>query len=196
MGLLFAAIAPFYDLLFAAVQKHQQEVILANLELGEGEKVLDIGGGTGKLAYALFCRGARVSLLDQSAAMLKQAAKRLPREQVFRGEATALPFKDNYFDSVLMVDTLHHLPARRKALGEAWRVLKEDGNLYILDFDGSFPLIRFLGLVEKFLGEPGKFFAPAELEEMLRKTGYTRIYGLKPSRYELLVKASKPACPP
>lgn len=85
---------------------------------------LDVACGTGFLTRHL--RG-EVTGLDQSARMLELAAARLPRANLVRGDAFALPFPDATFDRVLSGHFYGHLDARRRTafLREARRVAPE-----------------------------------------------------------------------
>jgi ubiquinone/menaquinone biosynthesis C-methylase UbiE len=95
-------------------------------ELGDpsGQRVLEIGCGTGRLAEALAERmRARVVALDASAAMVERARARGVNAR--QGRAEQLPFKAGWFDTVVMRMVLHLLD-RPRSLAEARRVLRPD----------------------------------------------------------------------
>lgn len=75
-----------------------------------GERVLDLGCGTGHLAAEIRDRGAAVVGLDRSAEMLREAHERYPGLPVLQGDARWLPF-DRAMDAVFSNATLHWVPA-------------------------------------------------------------------------------------
>jgi ubiquinone/menaquinone biosynthesis C-methylase UbiE len=131
----FAAAAARYDEL-RPIDANWQELL--DLMVREGglvaRRVLDVGCGTGTLATALAERGARVWGVDAEPAMLDVARCRVPRGVgVKEARAEALPFKDGWFDRVVMRLVLHLLD-RPRALAEARRVLGPDGRLTVATF--------------------------------------------------------------
>jgi ubiquinone/menaquinone biosynthesis C-methylase UbiE len=100
-------------------------------------RVLEVGCGTGALAGALAERGARVWGIDAEPEMLAVARQRVPAGVGLKeGRAEALPFKDGWFDRVVMRLSLH-LFDRPAAITEARRVLGRDGRLVVATFDSS-----------------------------------------------------------
>jgi ubiquinone/menaquinone biosynthesis C-methylase UbiE len=87
-------------------------------------RTLDVACGTGFLTCRL--RGT-VTGLDQSARMLQVARERLPRAELVRGDALALPFGDGAFERVFTAHFYGHLQddERRRFLNEAFRVGRE-----------------------------------------------------------------------
>ena len=92
-----------------------------------GERVLDVGCGTGRLATELAKRGARVWGIDPSEEMLTQARSNAAGTVAFkRGKAEAMPFKDGWFDRAVFRLVVHLLD-RRRAFTEIARVLAPRG---------------------------------------------------------------------
>ena len=106
-----------------------------------GERVLDMGCGGGRHAFALYRRGARVVALDLDAAELKDVAgmfdalrPEVPETataQAIRGSAYELPFADGSFDKIIAAEVLEHLPEDARAMRELARVLKPGGSIAI-----------------------------------------------------------------
>ena len=97
------------------------------------QRVLEVGGGTGRLAEALEQRElARVWTVDASEAMVARAKELGVNARVARAEA--LPFKAEWFDAVVMRMALH-LVRRPQALEQAARVLRPEGRLVIATED-------------------------------------------------------------
>ncbi len=96
-----------------------------------GKKVLDLGCGQGALSCVLDSMGAKVFALDASDSVLRQAKKLCgSRSIVFKKSASKrLPFKDGYFDAVVLFYVLEHVDDLKGVLEEAKRVLKKGGLL-------------------------------------------------------------------
>lgn len=115
----------------------------ASLELTEakpGQKILDIGAGTGKyeiLYSKIMKKKGFVVALDFSDEMLNRMKKNIKRHNLenfvlmVKGDAEHLPFKECVFDEVLTMNTLQYIPDDKKFLKEIHRVLKEGGNAVI-----------------------------------------------------------------
>jgi SAM-dependent methyltransferase len=99
-----------------------------------GDRVLDIGCGTGVLARAAADRVAaesQVTGLDRNEGMLAVAQRLRPQIDWRQGDATALPFADASYDVVLSQFALMYFPDRTAALKEMVRVLRPGGRLAI-----------------------------------------------------------------
>lgn len=91
-------------------------------------RVLEVGGGDGKLAARVRDDlGADVTLVDLSPRMVELAAGRGVRAQV--GDVQDLPFPDESFDTVLACWMLYHVPDLDRGLSEIARVLRPGGRL-------------------------------------------------------------------
>jgi demethylmenaquinone methyltransferase/2-methoxy-6-polyprenyl-1,4-benzoquinol methylase len=143
---LFAAIARRYDLLndvqsFGLHRRWKRRVIeLAAVQ--PGNRALDLCCGTGDLALALARRGAEVTGVDFSPAMLEIAEAR--RRENFKsqisnlkfmaGDAQQIPFPDASFDIVTVGYGLRNLASWEKGLDEMRRVARPGARLVVLDF--------------------------------------------------------------
>lgn len=120
---------------------HQRLVALAGLSAGE--RVLDVGCGTGSLALAAKARvgaGGAVHGIDASAQMIERAQAKARRRSMpiaFQvASVEALPFADGSLDVVFSTLMLHHLPRplRRRCVKEMARVLRPGGRVLVADF--------------------------------------------------------------
>ena len=98
--------------------------------------MLDVGCGTGRLEAALADR-AKVWGVDAEPAMLEVARANVPAGTFKEARAEELPFKDGWFERVVMWLS-SHLVDRRRAFAEANRVLGADGRLAVVTFDPSY----------------------------------------------------------
>lgn len=118
-----------------APRKHTA-VMRSTLPL-QGQRVLDIGCGSGGLVRFMTREGARVTGLDASGKQLKRAhaAEAAGDEDYVSGVGEDLPFPDETFDAVVFLNSLHHVPVAHQdtALTEALRVLKTGGEVYVLE---------------------------------------------------------------
>lgn len=123
-----------------------RETYLTLLDLAAGERVLDVGCGSGvvtrQIARRVGPRGWVVGL-DPSRALLA-VAQDLAREagltdrMEFReGSALRLPFPDGSFDAVVCVTVLSHVTNGETAIPELARVLRPGGRLGVFDFDSD-----------------------------------------------------------
>lgn len=99
-----------------------------------GEKVLEIGAGTGRYSIALAKEGYEVTaieLVEKNLEVLRKNSSGIKNMDSYQGDALNLSsFKDNQFDVTLLFGPLYHLYDKEdvnKAINEAIRVTKEDG---------------------------------------------------------------------
>jgi len=102
--------------------------------ISNGDRILDLGCGNGRLFQLLKDLKINYLGLDFSEKLIKEAKKRYPEEKFIVANALNPPFKDNHFDKVLSLAVFHHLPSKKlrlRFLREAKRVLKPKGILIL-----------------------------------------------------------------
>ena len=147
---VFDSVAPKYDLMndLMSAGLHRAwkayTVLVANLK--EGDRALDIAGGTGDLALAFskkVGKSGQVVHTDINEAMLSTGRNRLLDAGVILPtmvcDAEKLPFPDNYFNVVSVAFGLRNMTHKDVALAEMQRVLKPGGKLLVLEFSKVAP---------------------------------------------------------
>jgi demethylmenaquinone methyltransferase/2-methoxy-6-polyprenyl-1,4-benzoquinol methylase len=143
---LFEELPARYDELGAALSFFQdprwRRAMVATVEAGPQERVLDVAAGTGLVSRALVERyRCRVVGLDQSAPMLSRARSKLAadpalaeRVELVEGEAESLPFAENEFDHLTFTYLLRYVDDPAATLRELARVVKPGGRVACLEF--------------------------------------------------------------
>jgi ubiquinone/menaquinone biosynthesis C-methylase UbiE len=139
--------------------------------MGSGGIGLEIGVGTGRFAVPL---GIKIGV-EPAAAMAIMAQRR--GIKVYRAVAEALPFRDDSFDSVVMVTVLCFLREPFLSLTEATRVLKPGGRLLIGMIDKDSPLGRSYEAhkQESKFYRQARFYSARRVVGWLEKLAYEKI---------------------
>jgi ubiquinone/menaquinone biosynthesis C-methylase UbiE len=138
------ALLPFYDLLTRALGMGKNyDALVAQAELAEGQRVLEIGCGTGNVTARIkrAAPGTDVIGTDPDPLALARAQRKTHGWTGIRFErayAQQLPFADATFDRALSSMMFHHLDedVKADAAAELYRVLRPGGQLYIVDIGG------------------------------------------------------------
>ncbi len=147
---VFDSVAPKYDLMndLMSMGLHRvwkaYTVTVANLK--EGDRALDIAGGTGDLAMAFSKKVGKSGVVfhtDINEAMLSTGRNRLLDAGILLPtlvcDAEKLPFPDNYFNVVSVAFGLRNMTHKDVALAEMNRVLQPGGKLLVLEFSKVAP---------------------------------------------------------
>ena len=149
-------ISHFYDYFAGGFERNYSNVALEQLNINEGETVLEIGSGTGhclkQIAKSVGKTG-KVYGIDISSGMLEEAKKRLEkaslmdRVELYCGDAVKMPYDEHLFDAVFMSFTLElfDTPEIPMILTKIKRVLKSEGRLGVVSMseeDGKSILLK------------------------------------------------------
>ena len=184
-ALRFGWLTPVYDPVLRRMMPEiaLKQRLIAQAQIADGQRVLDLGAGTGTLTVMIkqACRDANVVGLDGDPKVLVIARDKAAAAGIAirfdQGLATALPYDNGAFDRVLSSLMLHHLTTEEKqrALGEAWRILRPGGELHVLDFGPPQNALAWLiSLVFRRLERTADNIA-GRLPGMFRQAGFTAV---------------------
>lgn len=131
------------DLMSLGVHRLWKRFTVGVSGVSEGQRVLDLAGGTGDLAYLLAGRAGRwgtVVLADINAAMLEAGRRHLVDAGLVgnihyvQADAERLPFPESSFDCITMAFGLRNVTDMKAALGSIYRALRPGGRALILEF--------------------------------------------------------------
>ena len=168
-----------YDTKHNFVSKYGEDVI-SWLAPQSGERILDVGCGTGTLTEKLAENGAIVTGIDASAEMIAKAKEAYPNIQFFVKDATNFSF-DEPFDAVFSNATLHWINDQEKALQCIYNSLKQGGR-FVFEMGGKHNIESIHNAVKKALMEEAfenntnvvsnYFPSVAEQAMLLEKVGF------------------------
>lgn len=141
----FSLIARFYD---RAIPLQNAENLIRYIGLPIEGKMLDAGGGTGRVAQVLREYADQIVVSDLSLGMLRQAQLKNDL-QLTCSHTEKLPFPDETFERIIMVDALHHVCDQQETASEMWRVLKTGGRIVIEEPDIRQFSVKLVALAEK-----------------------------------------------
>lgn len=159
----FAAIAPLY----ARVAYSKTSLMREIAKLPIKGRLLDVGGGTGRVSSAIRDLVDEVIIADVSLGMLKQAPRTALKPVC--GASESLPFADNSFERVIMVDALHHVISHDGSAFEMFRVLKPGGLLVIEEPDIRTFGVKLIAVAEKLLFMRSHFLSPDQIMKLFLK---------------------------
>ncbi|MCP4332233.1 MAG: class I SAM-dependent methyltransferase [Gammaproteobacteria bacterium] len=144
--------------------RSNESVLSENLSLDKLE-IVDVGSGAGDLVRYMTSRGAHVTGLECGTLQLEKARSYMLAgdETYIEGVGQEMPFADASFDVVVFFNSLHHVPDEHmaRALGEAGRVVKKTGQVYVAEPIAS--------------GSGFELHAPIDDETLVRAAAYDAI---------------------
>ncbi len=137
-------LTPFYDKVVGLTTREAafKSALVDQAEISPGDRVLDLACGTGTLTIMIKAAvpSADVTGIDGDNRILEIAHSKAAAKQMNirfeQGMSYNLPYENNSFDRVLSSLFFHHLTRKDKisSLREAWRVLKQGGELHVADW--------------------------------------------------------------
>jgi demethylmenaquinone methyltransferase/2-methoxy-6-polyprenyl-1,4-benzoquinol methylase len=146
--------------------------LIALLQLPASGRLLDAGGGTGRVASALRPFVNAVIVSDLSLGMLQQASRKDGIAPI-RAHAEHLPFPDASFSRILVVDALHHFCDQEAAIADLLRVLASGGRLVIEEPDYTRLAVKLVAVAEKLALMRSRFLTPEAIAAIVQTSGHT-----------------------
>ena len=162
----------------------------------DGEKILDLGCGNGRLYEILKDKNIDYYGVDISEKLIEISRQKYPQAKFQVADALNLPFPEEFFDKVFGIAVLHHIPSRElrvQSLKEIKRILKPKGILFLTvwKFHGlkekllllKFTIVKLLGQIKLDFGDIFKpwgkkteryyhCFSKRELKTMVEEIGF------------------------
>ena len=189
--LIYRVLSGVYDLLdvvYFRNEQHSPRTAVLN-KINENDTVLDLCTGTATNALSIAGKkpGTKIVGIDLSKDMLRVADEKrkksgLRNVKLYKMDATALKFKSGCFDKILISLILHEMETdlAEKIMNEAVRVLKDNGQIIITEWEPSDEVIR------KILFAPIQYLEPKPYKSFVRKDLYEYFsqFGLEITSYE------------
>jgi ubiquinone/menaquinone biosynthesis C-methylase UbiE len=163
----FGIIAPFYDyFLSRRFPRHLARL----LKLPAKGLLLDAGGGTGRVSVHFRHLAKDIVVSDLSFPMLLQAERKKKLFPV-QNIVERLPFNDNTFDRIIVVDALHHFSDQKQAIRDLIRVLSPGGRMVIEEPDINLLAVKMVAVMEKILRMQSRFLCSSEICHIISENG-------------------------
>ena len=158
----FGFLAPLYET-FIPPKDPQEMWTFADLPTDGA--LLDAGGGTGRVAQFMSGKANPIVVADLSHKMLSEARQKDGLRPVC-SHTEKLPFPDEAFARIIMVDALHHVCDQRGTVDELWRTLQPGGRFVIEEPDLRLFGVKLLALAEKLALMRSHFLSPPRIAEL------------------------------
>ncbi len=158
----FDIISPIYERFGRFDRTHP---MIKLLDLPVKGLVVDIGGGTGRVAQSIAENGCPVIVVDVSAGMLTRVHGK-PGLIPLMADAAALPFRSGSVSRVLIVDALHHIRKQRETIRELCRLLEPGGVGVVVEPDTSVFVVKLIRIMELVLLMGSHFLKDTELRTL------------------------------
>ena len=174
-GAKYDAVAARYDARWSFYVRETLGRTLAHVSPRRGERVLDVGCGTGQLLGEVAARwpGTVLVGVDPSPRMLEQAKRRVPAAHLVLGAAESLPVESGSVDWLVTTSAFHYVRDPFVARREFRRVLRPGGTLVLTDWSADFLTTRLQARWSKATdGRFQRIYTALELHAILIAGGF------------------------
>lgn len=177
-------LSDYYDLITLTEKSVFRKKQIELMDIGEGEKVLEVGCGTGALSLLskiAVGESGEVEGIDIAPMMISKAQQKAHKANLkinFKiASVSELPYPDHHFDLVISSMMFHHLPVaiKREGLKEIRRVLRDDGRFFLCDFCSPHILtIPFMYIMFIWMSST-RYQLLGKLPQLIRECGFKAV---------------------
>jgi len=183
----FSFLAPMYEFIHLGANRTVKKLLRVG-GFKKTDTVLDLGGGSGRIARRMVSYVGKITVADVAEGMIKQCDK--------YGDVTCvlltqdrLPFRDTSFDKVIMIDAFHHFANQEGMVIEVERILKKDGTAILQEINTQGLYGKFVNIIENTSGISHNFYTPNELSTIWNSNGFeSKIYFSNSGSYYLVAR--------
>jgi demethylmenaquinone methyltransferase/2-methoxy-6-polyprenyl-1,4-benzoquinol methylase len=141
----FGILAPVYE---KFIKPKYPEKLAEIAQFPISGSLLDVGGGTGRVSNFFLKDIGQIFIADLSHDMLLES---LSKKGLFPAcsHSEYLPYPNDYFERIIMIDALHHVCDQQQTINELWRVIKPGGRIIIEEPDIHHWVVKLVALGEK-----------------------------------------------
>ncbi len=174
--------APNWDLNHHKEDFEAAEILVEKAEVVKGQKVLDVGSGTGILIPFLQKAGAKVTALDVSPRMIEIIREKYPRVKAVTGNFEEVSFfESGGFDRILIYNAFPHFPSPLKVIMRAFSLLKKNG-IFLIGHSMNRERLNFHHKKVGNVVAGHMLISNEEMKKSLLKAGFSKV-SLEEDRY-------------
>lgn len=163
-------------------------LITDNIKISPGDKVLDVGCGTGTILKRLndLChiQGFGIDIEEK---MIEQAKSKLPQMNILKCDCSNTPFDKEMFDHVIACMTFHHFYDQIAFAKEMSRVLKKGGKLYLVDPKLPALFRKIINTILLTRNIAGKFNTNQEINSIFNPCGLVIVQEKQSGIFQLII---------
>ncbi len=188
MKSFFDIIAPLYEKTHFGARK-TFDTIESLAHFKPSDTVLDLGGGTGRIAQFLIHKVSSVIVIDASEKMIEQCKKIHPELHCMHADAENVPLADNSVDKIILVHSFHHFQNQKLVIKEMKRMLANNGEIIMEEFNPQKIGGMFVAFIEDMLRMKSTFYHPQSLAALFSSNGFeVQIFNAERRVYYLMGK--------
>jgi len=183
----FDIIAPIYEKIHFGAEKTFKKLESITY-FQSSDNVLDLGGGTGRISRFLANKVEKIVVVDSSQKMIGGCKKHAGLLCMF-AQAEELPFPEQSFNKIIVIDAFHHFQNQKQVVKEIKRVLANNGKVVIEEFNPVKMFGKLIVIIEKMFCLGSHFYSPTSLMNLFSMNGFkARIVNENKSTYYLIAE--------
>ncbi|WP_425800605.1 class I SAM-dependent methyltransferase [Desulfitobacterium sp. Sab5] len=147
-------------------------LFIQNINIPSNSKVLDVACGTGELLKQMYNRFNILGYgMDIDDRMINVAKEKCPQMDIRQAKCDKIPFSNQSFDIITVCMAFHHFENRKEFINEVVRVIKDGGQIYIVELRLPEIIRKIANTIMYHLNIVGHFFTPNEISSEFEKVG-------------------------